>query len=277
MKETDRQTRSYLMTLFEQQGVHPRTDLGQNFLIDLNLVEYIVEEAELTPSDVVLEIGAGTGGMTTQLAQQAAAVVSVEVDANMHRLARAAVEPFENVTLLRCDALKNKNNFHPVVLDAIQEQLDADPDRRLKLVANLPYSIATPVVSNLVATDLPWVRMVVTIQYELGLRMRAKPRTSHYGSAAQEARSDGVLAAAAGQLGHHEDHPRPSRRGTDRRPAILPGLRAAAVPSAAEAPAERTRRDVSQAVAETGGGRTSGRDGHGRDIASGGAISTNAR
>lgn len=184
MKDADRQTRSYLMSLFEQQGFHPRTDLGQNFLIDLNLIEYIVEQAELTSDDVVLEIGAGTGGMTTHLARQAAAVVSVEVDTNMHRLASAAVAPYANVTLLHCDALKNKNTFHPLVLRSVEEQLHAAPGRRLKLVSNLPYSIATPVVSNLVATELPWVRMVVTIQYELGLRMRARPGSSHYGSLA---------------------------------------------------------------------------------------------
>lgn len=184
MKDADRQTRSYLMKLFDAQGIHPRTDLGQNFLIDLNLVTFIVDAADLSGRDVVLEIGAGTGGMTAQLAQQARAVVSVEVDATMHRLACAAAEPFANVTLLRCDALKNKNRFHPAVLDAVGEQLAADPRRRLKLVSNLPYNIATPVVSNLVATDLPWVRMVITIQYELGQRMRAKPGSSHYGSLA---------------------------------------------------------------------------------------------
>ena len=172
------------MKLFEAQGIHPRTDLGQNFLIDLNLVTFIVDAAELSGRDVVLEIGAGTGGMTAQLAQRAGSVVSVEVDATLHRLACGAAEPFTNVTLLHCDALKNKNHFHPVVLDAVGEQLAVDPGRRLKLVANLPYNIATPVVSNLVATDLPWARMVTTIQYELGLRMRAKSGSSHYGSLA---------------------------------------------------------------------------------------------
>ena len=172
------------MKLFDEGGFHPRTDLGQNFLIDLNLVEYIVDEAALTADDVVLEVGAGTGGMTTQLARRAGAVVSIEVDTNMHRLASSVVEPFANVTLLRCDALKNKNHFHPELLKAVQEQLDVNPRRRLKLIANLPYNIATPVVSNLVATELPWTRMVVTIQYELGLRMRARPSSAHYGSLA---------------------------------------------------------------------------------------------
>jgi 16S rRNA (adenine1518-N6/adenine1519-N6)-dimethyltransferase len=184
MRTADRQTRSYLMKLFEEHGFHPRTDLGQNFLIDLNLVQFVVGQAELCSDDVVLEIGAGTGSMTTMMAPWAGAVISVEVDRNMHMLASRMVEPFANVTLLQTDALKNKNQLHPKVLQAIDEALAVDADRRLKLVANLPYNIATPVVSNLVATELPWSRMVVTIQYELGLRMQARPATSQYGSLA---------------------------------------------------------------------------------------------
>jgi 16S rRNA (adenine1518-N6/adenine1519-N6)-dimethyltransferase len=184
LKTADRQTRSYLMKLFEEHGFHPRTDLGQNFLIDLNLVLFVVQQAELTGEDVVLEIGAGTGSMTTMMAPRAGAVISVEVDRNMHMLASKMVEPFGNVTLLQTDALKNKNQLHPKVLQAIEKELAVDPDRRLKLIANLPYNIATPVVSNLVATNLPWSLMVVTIQYELGLRMQARPSTSQYGSLA---------------------------------------------------------------------------------------------
>lgn len=184
MRTAERQTRSYLMKLFKEHGFHPRSDLGQNFLIDLNLVEFVVEQAELSEQDVVLEIGAGTGSMTSMMAPRAAAVVAVELDSNMYTLASQATAPFDNVHLLATDALKNKNRLHPAVLSQVRDQLEAAPERRLKLVANLPYSIATPVVSNLVATDLPWARMVVTIQYELGLRMRARPSTSHYGSLA---------------------------------------------------------------------------------------------
>lgn len=182
MKDEVRQTRSYLMDLFAQHGYNPRTDLGQNFLIDLNIVEYIVQQAQLSSRDVVLEIGSGTGGMTTFLAQTAGQVVSVEIDSNMYALASAETAELENVQLLNTDALKNKNHFAPEVLEAVQAALDVDPQRTLKLIANLPYSVATPVVSNLVATELPWSRMVITIQYELGLRMAAKPRNSHYGS-----------------------------------------------------------------------------------------------
>jgi 16S rRNA (adenine1518-N6/adenine1519-N6)-dimethyltransferase len=181
---TDRQTRSYLMQLFAERGLHPRGDLGQNFLIDLNLIEFIVRQAELDQHDVVLEIGAGTGSLTAELAKQAGSVVSVEYDRTMHQLAAEAVSNCPNVTLLQCDALKNKNRFAPAVLDAVLDQLQAAPDRRLKLVANLPYNIATPVISNLVATDLPWVRMVATIQFELALRMIARPASEHYGALA---------------------------------------------------------------------------------------------
>ncbi|QDU53612.1 Ribosomal RNA adenine dimethylase [Gimesia panareensis] len=182
MKEDERQTRSYLMQLFERHGFNPRSDLGQNFLIDLNIIEYVVEQGRIQPTDIVLEVGTGTGGMTTFMAQKARHVISVEYDRNMHTLASEATQNYDNVTLLNCDALKNKNRLNPTVLEEIDRQLKANPGSQLKLVANLPYNVATPIISNLVASDLPWSRMVVTIQYELGLKMSCKPSTSNYGA-----------------------------------------------------------------------------------------------
>jgi 16S rRNA (adenine1518-N6/adenine1519-N6)-dimethyltransferase len=182
MKEVQRQTRSYLMALFNGQGINPRTDLGQNFLIDVNLIEYVVRHAELGPADVALEVGSGTGGMTAFLAAEAGKVISIEIDPNMYRLASIATEGLNNVTLLNKDILKNKNNLDPEIVDLIRQQVADLPNGRLKLVANLPYSVATPVISNLMASDLPWKRMVVTIQWELGLKMAAEPGDSNYGA-----------------------------------------------------------------------------------------------
>ena len=182
MKPAQRQTRSSLMDLFQQQGLHPRSDLGQNFLIDLNLIDYILGHAELDKDDVVLEVGAGTGGLTTGLAHAAGAVVSIEVDHRVFPMAQQAVSHLSNVALINCDALKNKNHFAPQVLEALEKELSVSPDRRLKLVANLPYCIGTPVMSNLLASELPLAAMVVTIQWELAERIRAPAGTEHYGA-----------------------------------------------------------------------------------------------
>ena len=180
MKEIQRQTRSRLMELFARHGFHPRTDLGQNFLIDLNLIDFVVEQARVGPGDVVLEIGAGTGGLTAALAASAGHVVSVEVDHRVYGLAREMLAGIANVTLIHADALRTKSQFADVVLETIAARLSDRPDSRLKLVSNLPYCIATPVISNLVASDLPWAAMVVTIQWELAERILAAPASEHY-------------------------------------------------------------------------------------------------
>ena len=182
MKDEARQTRSHLMALFRDHGFHPRSGLGQNFLIDLNLVEFIVRAADLSDRDLVLEVGAGTGGMTTILADQAGHVISVEIDRNMFALATHATRNCANVTLISRDILKNKNTLAPEITDEVRQELAARSDRRLKLVANLPYSVATPVISNLVASDLPWERIVATIQLELAEKMIAQPHASGYGA-----------------------------------------------------------------------------------------------
>lgn len=175
-----RQTRSYLMRLFAKHGFNPRHDLGQNFLIDLNIIEFIVANALLTKDDVVLEVGCGTGGMSTFMAIQAAEVVSVDLDPNMIQLAKDTTAPFSNVTLLHQDALRNKNNMADNILELLREKKAAALGRHLKLVANLPYNVATPIVSNLMGSDLGFSRMVITIQWELGFKMQAQPGDGTY-------------------------------------------------------------------------------------------------
>ncbi|MFO1094800.1 MAG: 16S rRNA (adenine(1518)-N(6)/adenine(1519)-N(6))-dimethyltransferase RsmA [Planctomycetaceae bacterium] len=176
------QTRSYIQRLLGARGLNPRRDLGQNFLIDLNLVRFVAEQAELGPQDVVLEVGAGLGSLTGELAPLAGAVIAVEYDPNLYQLAKDSLAGFTDLVLLNCDILRSKSRLSDQVLAAVEHLLAAAPERQLKLVANLPYNVATPVISNLVATDLPWERMVVTIQYELAERMLAGPSTPQYGS-----------------------------------------------------------------------------------------------
>lgn len=182
MPQPVRQTRAHLTKLFERHGYHPRHDLGQNFLIDLNIIEAIVREAELTPDDVVLEVGTGTGGMTTFMAAEAGQVIGVEYDERMFALATEQAAEFDNITFIKTDALQSKHRIATEVLAAVESAMAVRPSRRLKLVANLPYNIATPIISNLVATELPWSRIVATIQLELAERMAASPQISNYGA-----------------------------------------------------------------------------------------------
>ncbi len=179
---TGRQTQSFLIRRFEQAGISPKTRHGQNFLIDLNLLDLLFESAQIDKRDVVLEVGTGTGSLTAKLARAAAAVVSVELDPQMHQLASEELIDVDNVLLMRRDALKNKNRLNPDVLSAVRERLSADPNRRFKLAANLPYNIATPIISNLLACDLPPETMTVTIQKELAERIVARPSTKDYGA-----------------------------------------------------------------------------------------------
>lgn len=161
-------------------GIRPATRHGQNFLIDLNLHRLIVDTANLDERDVVLEVGTGTGAITQLIAERAGAVVTVEIDGHMFDLASEMLLDFDNVTMLHVDALRNKNNFNPAVSEAVGAQLAAAPNRRLKLVANLPYNIATPILSNLLSWEHPPHSMVATIQKELGERMAAQPWSKDY-------------------------------------------------------------------------------------------------
>jgi len=178
------QTQSFLIRRFAEVGLQPNTKRGQNFLVDLNLLRLLVDSARLDARDVVLEIGTGTGSLTSLAAPVVAAVISVEVDSKLHQLASEELIDFDNVQLLLQDALRNKNHFDDRVLDAVRNALAAGPDRRFKLVANLPYNIATPVIANLLSGDLPPVSMTVTIQKELADRITARPATKDYGALA---------------------------------------------------------------------------------------------
>ena len=152
----------------KQFGVRPKRDLGQNFLIDSNLLDVIARAAELGPDDVVLEVGGGLGVLSEHLAERVAHVHVVELDRTLEPALRDALDAHPNTTLHFADAVK---------LDLAA--LDPPPD---KVVANLPYGVAATVILRTVA-ELPrvttWVAMV---QKEVGQRLAAKPGTSAYGA-----------------------------------------------------------------------------------------------
>jgi 16S rRNA (adenine1518-N6/adenine1519-N6)-dimethyltransferase len=178
-----RQTQSYLRNLFASRGLSPRHHLGQNFLIDLNLLELIVEEAGVSPEDLILEIGPGAGALTALMAGRGASVLAIELDRELAKLAAEAVEDMPAARVLNLDALANKNTMNPMLVEHLQREIRARPARGFKLVSNLPYSVATCVVTNLlVHPDLCPTLMVITIQRELAERMTAAPATSAYGA-----------------------------------------------------------------------------------------------
>jgi len=168
------------MRRFEEAGIAPQTRHGQNFLIDLNLLDLLVRAADIGPSDVILEVGTGLGSLTTRLAALAAAVITVEIDSRLHQLASEELTGAANVTLLNQDALRTKNTISPAVLEAVREQLARRPGSRFKLAANLPYNVATPILSNLLAAEPLPVSMTATIQKELADRILARPGTKDY-------------------------------------------------------------------------------------------------
>ena len=176
------QTISFLTHRFAEVGIEPRTRHGQNFLIDLNLIRLLVDAANLTTDDVVLEVGTGTGSLTALLAAQAAGVITVEIDSRLHQLASEELFGVGNVIMLLQDALKNKNTLDAGLLATIAQSLQQHPNSRFKLVANLPYNIATPILSNLLECPTPPVSMTATIQKELADRILASPGTKDYGA-----------------------------------------------------------------------------------------------
>ena len=159
-------------------GVTANRRLGQNFLVSPGVASRIVEEAQVCREDVVLEVGTGLGILTEHLAAQAAAVISVEIDRRLCEVARERLGSMTNLRLLCADFLEGKHSINPLVTAAVRE---AAAGRRLKVVSNLPYQIATPAVLNLLGWEVPVCEMDVMLQVEVVERFRAQPGSSEYG------------------------------------------------------------------------------------------------
>ncbi|MGH2270907.1 16S rRNA (adenine(1518)-N(6)/adenine(1519)-N(6))-dimethyltransferase RsmA [Anaerohalosphaeraceae bacterium U12dextr] len=175
------QTKQDIERLLAGAGTTPKHRLGQNFLIDLNLMRLLVDEAHIHPQDVVLEVGPGTGSMTEALAERAGRVIAVEYDPPLARIVSAQLKSFANVILFNRDVLENKNTIHGEILDAVQKAR-AELGGRLLLVSNLPYGAGSAVMANLITGPVVADAMVVTVQKEVAERMAALPDHDAYGT-----------------------------------------------------------------------------------------------
>ena len=146
--------------------------LGQNFLVDAGVVRAIVDAADLSPADTVLEIGPGIGTLTQGLAESGARIVAVELDKKLPAVLDETLEGYDNVTVVPGDILK---------LDILRI-LNLGAGERFKVVANLPYYITTPILMALLEQHLPIERMVTMVQKEVAVRMTARPGSKDYGA-----------------------------------------------------------------------------------------------
>ena len=144
---------------------------GQNFLIDTRVLDKIIAAAEITEEDCVLEIGPGIGTMTQYLAERAGEVVAVEIDGNLIPILEETLSAYKNVTIIHQDILK---------MDV--EGLARERGKPLKVVANLPYYITTPIIMGLFEKHVPLKNITVMVQKEVADRMQAGPGTKDYGA-----------------------------------------------------------------------------------------------
>jgi len=158
--------------LMARYGVSFKKGLGQNFLVDRNILDKIIRAAELHEEDAVLEIGAGIGTLTRELACSAKQVVAIEIDDRLFPILHDVLSGCSNVQLVEGDILK---------LDIKQLVGQYFGDRPFKVIGNLPYYISTPVLMMFLESDLNYESMVVMVQKEVAYRMTAGAGTKDYG------------------------------------------------------------------------------------------------
>lgn len=163
----------YVKEILSKYGFEFSKSLGQNFLIDGNIVRKIAEKANITGEDYILEIGPGIGTLTEELAQRAKKVVAIELDKNLMPILDETLGEYKNVEIINGDVLKVD------LKRIIEEKLDNGP---VKVVANLPYYVTTPIITKLLESNLNLDSIIVMVQKEVAERMKAKPGSKDYGS-----------------------------------------------------------------------------------------------
>lgn len=165
---------SVTKAILDRYGFTFKKSFGQNFLTDTNILQKIVDTAEIDKSVNVIEIGPGIGALTEFLAERAAEVMAFEIDERLVPILADTLRDFDNVQVVNQDILKAD----------LQTQLKqfSHPDLPIKVVANLPYYITTPILMHLIESKVPFQEFVVMMQREVADRISAEPNTKAYGS-----------------------------------------------------------------------------------------------
>ena len=161
------------IAVLQKYGFNFQKKFGQNFLIDTRVLERIIEAAEITKDDCVLEIGPGIGTMTQYLAESAGEVIAVEIDKMLIPILADTLSDYDNVTVINEDILK-------VDIGKIVEEKNGG--RPIKVVANLPYYITTPIIMGLFESHVPLKSITIMVQKEVADRMQVGPGTKDYGA-----------------------------------------------------------------------------------------------
>ena len=165
---------SVTRAILERHGFTFKKSFGQNFLTDTNILQKIVDTAEIDKNVNVIEIGPGIGALTEFLAESAAEVMAFEIDDRLVPILADTLRDFDNVTVVNQDILK---------VDLAQYIAEfKNPDLPIKVVANLPYYITTPILMHLIESGIPFSEFVVMMQKEVADRISAQPNTKAYGS-----------------------------------------------------------------------------------------------
>ena len=165
-----------LLQLFRAKNITASKTLGQNFLMDTNFLNYIIKTAELNPDDNILEIGSGPGILTHLLAQKSRYVWAVEIDSNLVEIAQELYGELLNVKFITASILSRaKDGINPEVLGVIDKNIGS-----LKIVSNLPYKTAVPIIMLLLESNLPIKMMLLMVQLEIAQRLTATPGASNY-------------------------------------------------------------------------------------------------
>ncbi len=171
------QTKREIQSLLESAGLRPRHRFGQNFMIDQNLLRLVADAGRVVAGDFVIEVGPGTGTLTEELLARCAHVLAVEIDHDLAALLRERLGTYERFQLIEADALSTKHELNGDLLRAIG---DAQREGRpVKLVANLPYNIASPLIIDLLIAGVDL--LAFTVQKEVAQRLKAPAGSENYG------------------------------------------------------------------------------------------------